>query len=380
MHWVAFGTYDVRSHPRVAVLIEGLRASGDVVAEVNAPLGVGTAERVELLRRPVRAPLFFGRLARRWARLARLGRRATRHRRPDAVLVGYMGHFDVILARLLFPDVPIVLDHLVSAAGTADDRGLAARGGPKSALLRRLDRAALRRADVIVLDTDERRRSIPGDLADRVVVVPVGATRDWFEIGRPAAEAAAAADEPLRAVFVGLYTPLHGCRTIGEALRDLAEEPEVEVTMVGTGQDYRACRDLAEVNRRVRWLDWVPAEELPALVASHDVSLGIFGVTAKAQEVVPTKVYQAAAAGCAVVTSDTPPQRTALGDAAAYVRAGDPHELAELLRELARDRDRLRRLQRAAGARAADLYTPGAVVTPLRSAVSSVIATKEQTP
>ena len=54
--------------------------------------------------------------------------------------------------------------------------------------------------------------------------------------------------------------------------------------------------------------------EGPALVAGHDVCLGIFGTGVKAQLVVPNKVYQGAAAGCAVVTSDTAPQRRALGE------------------------------------------------------------------
>lgn len=378
MHWVAFGTYDTRSHPRVAVLIEGLRAAGDTVDEVNAPLGVGTSERVEFLRRPLLAPVFFGRLAGRWLRLAALARQAKRRRPPDAVLVGYMGHFDVVLARLLFPDVPIVLDHLVSAAGTARDRGLAGAGGPKLRALHWLDRTALRRADVVLIDTEARRASIPDGISATVVVVPVGATQAWLDRGRAVLERdAAAPDGPLRVVFVGLFTPLHGALTIGAALRDLADD-DIAVTMVGTGQDHAACRELAEPNPRVRWIDWVPSERLPDLVAAHEVSLGIFGTTDKAAEVVPTKVYQAAAAGCAVLTSDTPPQRAAMGEAAVYVPAGDPQSLAEALRALSRDRNRLGRMRRSAALRVTELFTPQAVVAPLRSAVaSSLDATKE---
>ena len=45
---------------------------------------------------------------------------------PDVVLVGYLGHFDVHLARLLFRGVPVVLDHLVGASDTARDRRLEA--------------------------------------------------------------------------------------------------------------------------------------------------------------------------------------------------------------------------------------------------------------
>ena len=53
---------------------------------------------------------------------------------------------------------------------------------------------------------------------------------------------------------------------------------------------------------------------------------------------VPNKVFQGAAAGCAVVTSDTAPQRRVLGDAAVLVPPGDPAALAEALRSLAADR------------------------------------------
>ena len=76
----------------------------------------------------------------------------------------------------------------------------------------------------------------------------------------------------------------------------------------------------------------MPAANLPALVAGHDVCLGIFGTGDKALRVVPNKVFQGAAAGCAIVTSDTAPQRRALGDAAVLVPPGDPEALAAALR------------------------------------------------
>ena len=42
MRILFFGTYDVKSHPRVGVLAEGLRAHGHEVTECNAPLGLDT--------------------------------------------------------------------------------------------------------------------------------------------------------------------------------------------------------------------------------------------------------------------------------------------------------------------------------------------------
>ena len=375
MHWLAFGTYDTRSHPRVAVLLEGIRAGGDTLDEVNVPLGLQTVQRVELLRRPWRLPQLIGRLASAWVRLSVRGRATARRTRPDAVLVGYLGHFDIWLAKVLFRDTPIVLDHLVSAAGTAQDRGLASHGGVKMRLLRYLDRAALARADVIIVDTSERAADLPEGARERAVVVPVGATHEWFDLGRRVLEHPEQPSHhgPVRVVFVGLFTPLHGSRTIGEALALLAGDEDIEVTMVGTGQDYAACRAAAASNPRVTWLGWVTADVLPGLVAGHDISLGIVGTTEKAREVVPTKVFQAAAAGCAVITSDTAPQRRALGDAAVYVPAGDATALAQAVRRLAQDPARLHRVRRAAATHAAEHHTPLAVTAPLRTAMAALL-------
>jgi glycosyltransferase involved in cell wall biosynthesis len=359
------GTYDVDRHPRVGVLLEGLRAAGDEVVEANAPLPLDTAGRVRMLQQPWRLPLLALQLARCWWVVARRARRAGAAGAPDAVLVGYLGHFDVHLARLLFPrrtGTPIVLDHLVSAAGTAVDRGLSRGSRVRRRLLEAIDAAALARADVVVVDTPEHRAALPEHVRDRVVVVPVGAPRAWFDAGL---EHRVPPAGPLRVVFAGLFTPLQGTPTIGSALAALAGEP-VEVTMIGSGQDLDACRRLAADNPRVTWRSWVPAAELPAVVAAHDVNLGIFGTTAKALSVVPTKVYQGAAAGCVVVTSDTAPQRAALDGAAVLVPPGDPAALAEALRALAADRDRVRELAGRARARAADRFRPEVVVAALR--------------
>jgi len=377
MRWVAFGTYDVDRHPRVGALIEGLRAAGDDVVEVNRPLRLDTAARVEMLRRPWRLPLLAWQLSRCWLALARGARALPADQRLDAVLVGYLGHFDVHLARLLFPRTPIVLDHLVSAAGTARDRGLADGAGAKARLLAGIDAAALRRADVVVVDTPEHEHALPSTARSRAVVVPVGATAPWFDAG--ATRAPARDGDPLRVVFVGLFTPLHGTRTIGEALGLLAGDDRIRVTMVGDGQERAACQALAAANPHVTWVDWIGAAQLPAAVAAHDVSLGIVGTTDKALAVVPTKAYQGAAAGCVVVTSDTAPQREALGGAAVLVPPGDAQALAAALRGLADDRDAVRRLGRAARERALDRFSAGRVVAPLRdrplTAAAGVTAT-----
>lgn len=375
MRVLFFGSYDVAAHPRVAVLRDGLAARGHQVEEVNAPLGLSTAARVSMLRNPVLLPRLAWCLARSWWRLWR-GSRAYRRDGawPDAVVVGYLGHFDVLLARRLFPHLPVVLDHLIGASDTASDRGVS--GGLRQRLLRGLDQAALGAADVVVVDTEEHRAALPEPARRRALVVLVGAPQPWFAAAEQARSAGAGS---LRVVFFGLFTPLQGAPVIGAALAQLAGDP-VEVTMVGTGQDHAETRRLAAGNPRVTWRDWVAPGELPALVAGHDVCLGIFDTGPKAGRVVPNKVFQGAAAGTALVTSDTPPQRRVLGEAALFVPPGDPAALAGALRTLARDPDRLARARAAARTLAAECFTPDRVVAPLDERLRALVPPPEARP
>lgn len=373
---LGFGTYDVASHPRVAVLLEGLASiPGMTVRELDEPLGLSTAERVSILKQPWRLPQLVGRLASRWTLLSAGTRRYRAEHSPDVVLVGYMGHFDVLLARALFPQATLVLDHLIFAAGTARDRG---EGGLRARALEVLDSLATHAADVVVLDTEEHRELLADDVRERGVVVPVGAPEAWYRAGQRAGQRAAqaasapASDPALSVVFFGLFTPLQGAPTIARALRLLAERgAPVRATLIGSGQDRAECEEILTGLDTVRWVDWVDSAELPGVVASHDVCLGITGTTEKALNVVPNKVYQGLAAGCAVVTSDTAPQRRVLGEGAVLVEPGSPEALADALERLATEPGALEQA-RARAAQAAARFTASQAVAPLVEALEAL--------
>ena len=356
---VFFGTYDVGTHPRVGVLQEGLAANGFDVVEINEPLDFPTHARVELLTRPWKAPALAWRVARAWWTLWRRGRNVT----ADIVVVGYLGHFDVHLARRRF-GAPIVLDYLVGLGDTSVDRGVAA-SSRIARVLSAIDRRAVAAADVVLVDTNEQAAMCP---ADDPIVVPVGAPSSWFR--DPARH-----DDVLRVVFSGLYTPLQGTHAIGEAIGALGQRRDISFTMIGDGQDRAECERLAgpRSSGQVEWIDWIEASELAAVVNEHHVCLGIFGTTPKAARVVPNKVFQGVAAGCAIVTADTPPQRRVLDDAAAFVAPGDGHGLAATLAELADDPARLAE-HREAAARLADSLRPLSVCQPLVRALGFAAA------
>lgn len=357
---LAAGTYDLEAHPRMRVLIEGLKARGYPVEEIVEPLRLNTAERVEVLRHPSRLPRLARALSQSWLRLGpRLARRRRRAPRPSAVVVGHLGHFDVSLIRSLTRPVPVVLDYLISGAGTATDRG--ERGSVKQIVLRGLDTWALRHADLVLVDTQEHLDALPERFRDRAMVVPVSADRRWFDAGErrtPSVE-----DAPLSVVFFGLFTPLQGAPVIARALREL--DGLVQATVIGTGQEESEVEALLASVPGVRRLTWVPGDDLPDLVAGHDVCLGVFGLGDKASRVVPNKAYQGAAAGCVVVTSDTAPQRRAFGEHAVFVPPGDPVALAAVLRELAADRNHVHEIAARSVEHARESFSAAGAVEPL---------------
>lgn len=369
MQVVGFGTYDREKHPRVGILLDGLRQLGDEVTEINAPLGFSTAERVAMLGTPWLTYRLLLRLLRRWSAL--IVQLARARPAPDVVLVGYLGQFDVVLARLLFPRTVIALDLLIFGGDTASDRGV--RTGPKLRLLMALDRLAMACATLLIVDTEEHAGLVPAPSRHKVVVAPVGSPDEWF------AEPADLPTSPLRVLFYGLFTPLQGAPVIGAAIALLPPDTRIELTMVGSGQD------LAETRRRVAdsphvhdqlplvtWREWVEPGELRRLLREHHVCLGIFADTPKALRVTPNKVFQGAAAGCAIVTSDTPPQRRALGEAARFVRVADSIALADALRELAADPGEVRRLRTEAHQRAESGFRSRAVAQPVHDALMSL--------
>ncbi|MCP3855431.1 MAG: glycosyltransferase family 4 protein [Actinomycetia bacterium] len=355
---VLFGTFDEATHPRVTVLAEALSAAGHSVIRCNEPLDISTAEKLAAVHRPWKALPLIVRGVKRWIELVHRSRELGRHT-PDVVLVGYLGLFDVHLARLCFR-APVILDHMAPAAGTATDRGL-----PFHRILSLIDRMALRAATLTVLDTSDGRPEEPG-----TEVVRVGAPWRWFVEPRPEG----APTEPLSVCFFGLFTPLQGTEVIGGAIQLLGDRPDITWTLIGSGQDRPPMEEAIRGIDQVTWIDWVPAEDLPDVVASHDVCLGIFGTTAKGLRVVPNKVFQGAAAGCAVVTSATDNQQTALQGAGVLVPPGDAGALAEAIAELADDRELLAERKGAARARAEAAFSPRALSERMDHLVGSVVA------
>lgn len=317
MRALYFGTYE-RGYPRNAQVISCLRRAGVEVVERH--VGVWEGRRHN------------------WAAGGRVAARAVSAQAQlalggaptdfDAMIVGYPGHLDVPVARRIAGRRPLVFNPLVSLWDTlVADRGRFRPASPVARLIRRVDRAAFRRADLVVADTEAHAayfRAVFGLPEERVAVCLVGAEDRLFHPGSQS-------DEPFRALFVGKLIPLHGLDTI---LAAAALAPEIPFRVVGSGQLERLLETRPP---NVEWLPWVEYERLPDELRRAACALGVFGTSDKAARVIPNKAFQALACGTPLVTADTPAARELLvdGDSALLIPPGDARALAEAVRRLA---------------------------------------------
>ncbi|MBI4716143.1 MAG: hypothetical protein HY760_09460, partial [Nitrospirae bacterium] len=146
-----FGTYD-RTRPRNRILMEGIRKSGVEVMERHFSPWGGVEDKSQMgrLRRLWAVVLFV------WGYLL-LPLRYLRSSSHDAVVVGYLGHFDMFLARPLasLRGKPLIFDAFLSLYNTViEDRKLFRPGSLPARFLFWLDRTACRMADRVLLDTE----------------------------------------------------------------------------------------------------------------------------------------------------------------------------------------------------------------------------------
>jgi glycosyltransferase involved in cell wall biosynthesis len=341
-----FGTY-AREHSATRLLRGALTAAGYEVVECHVPLWERTRDKLagffgpaSLAQRGVEYVRALPRLRAQWRAMGRDAR---------LVVVGFNGQLDLLIARRLIDRrIPTVFAPLVTVTETlVEDRHVYRSGSAAARLAHWLDRATLGAADLVLADTEAHARYMAdtfGIARARIGTLYLGA-EPAFLAPAPAAPAPAPA-----VLFYGQYLPLHGLGAVVDAARRLAGR--LAMTLVGTGPERSAIEAQARGIPNLRFVDWVPYDELPVWIGRADLCLGIFGTSAKAARVIPNKVYQCAAGGRVVVTADTVGVREVFrhGDTAWLVPPGDGAALADALATLAADSER--RAAVAAAARA----------------------------
>lgn len=267
-------------------------------------------------------------------------------RRPDVVLVPHPSQIDAVIVGLLCRifRLPMVIDYFVSLHETVVvDRKLVQPRSLIARMLFRCDSWAARLADVVLVDTPEDAEAFAEATSTPLTkwhVVWVGADPTVF-FERPEVVV-----EPRSVLFYGTYIPLQGIEHIVRAATMMPRDWRIR--LVGDGQLRPEIERLVvDTGAPVELVDQVPEVELPALIASSMVCLGVFGSGDKTRRVVPNKVFQCMAVGRPVVTGDTPAVAI-LGSAVERVPLADPAAITAAVQRLMDDPVRREALARRA--------------------------------
>jgi glycosyltransferase involved in cell wall biosynthesis len=119
------------------------------------------------------------------------------------------------------------------------------------------------------------------------------------------------AENVCRVLYYGAYLPNHGIRTLLEAIRLLADQPQIQFEMVGKGIEQDLARQLAKQwgLNNVTFVDWLEKKELAQHILQADIILGAFGNTLHSRATIHNKTYEGLAMGKVVLTGDSPAMR-----------------------------------------------------------------------
>lgn len=329
---IVYATTREARYARNSTLVRALERFGDV--EVIAPGGSGQGfdRRLAYLGGVVHV-------------VARLLMRAVARRSADETLVlGFLAQPLAVVAGPLWRG-RLVADALVSVYDTVcHDKRLARHDSWLGRAARWLDARLVRRADVLLFDTEQHREYF-GTFADGPLPLPLVVRVGARPMKRP--DGPAPRSERFQVLFAGSFIPLQGAGVIVEAARLLRDEP-IDFTLIGSGQEHRAATERARVYglESMRFIGWVDLDTLDAWYHRADVILGIFGPTEKTRRVIPNKVFEALAIGQPVITGDTPAIREMLVPDRDVIccAVDDPAALAAAIRRASADRVRLREI------------------------------------
>ncbi len=235
-------------------------------------------------------------------------------------------------------NIPLVFDPLISAYDKqVFERSKLTEGSRRAKKLLRWERDCFSRADLVLADTLEHADFFASMLQvpqKRLVVIPVGAEEGLF---KPAENRTSRTQPPFEILFYGSFLHLQGPEIIIEAAR-IYQGPPAVWRLIGEGPLLESCRALAEGLANVEFLPWVPYTDLPEIICSADLILGVFGTTPKAGRVIPNKVYQALACAKPLITRRAPAYSCELQanneQGIVWVEPGDSEGLAAQVSDL----------------------------------------------
>jgi glycosyltransferase involved in cell wall biosynthesis len=219
-----------------------------------------------------------------------------------------------------------------------EDRKLVKTGGLLSRIIRAYEGFVLSLSDKVLIDTQQQADMLSTMYllpVDKCVPIPVGINETiWSPKPLPLET------KQFTAIFWGTFIPLHGIETIVDAARILnSQKAKIQIELIGTGQTANQIQSLLNEDwpENLLWKKKImPHEELAKYVVKAHCILGIFGMSEKANNVIPYKLYQALALNRPVITRASKTLSSKDQDYGIYtVEPGNAEALANTLINLA---------------------------------------------
>jgi len=228
-------------------------------------------------------------------------------------------------------------------------------------LLRLLERASYRLADLVVAPNESYRRLAlerGGKRPADVVVVRSGP--DEVAEGVLPTDGTLEDDEPPVVVFCGAMDAQDGVHLLLAASAEvLSKRPGgFRVELIGSGSNTDALRADAKrlgISSDLTWTGWLEGDDLRRRLANATIAVSPDEDNPFTRVSTMTKVTDYLGAGLPSLVADLPENRRTGDGAVEYFRAGDSHDLAQHLLVLLDDPDRRRLLADRARSRAQEL-------------------------
>ena len=300
-----FGTY-LRTYPRNKIIIDGLRNNNVEVIECHVDLWKGIEPRWHEIKSKFGKIKIACKIIFAYLQLFLLHQDIIRN--YDVMIVGYTGHLDIFLARLLasLKRKPLIFDAFVSLYSTfVEDRLLFSPDSFLASLLQKLDKISCFLSDGVFLDTQAHIEYFKKQLNitnTKFYRVWAGAD-DTVYYPRQTKKK----NKEFIALFIGGFIPLQGVEYIVKAAHLLNKKQDIKFRLVGVGQEYEDMKKMVKQFglKNIEFTGWLPYEKLPDEIASAQICLGIFGNTEKAKKVIPNKIYMSLAMAKPVITGDS---------------------------------------------------------------------------
>ncbi len=231
---------------------------------------------------------------------------------------------------------PIIFDPLISKYLTkVFDYKKISKYSPRAYKNYLKDKIAFRNCDILIADTQGHKDYFVRtfNLKESLVhVLPIGVQTDDFPVSN------FGENRILEVGFYGGFIPLQGTMNILKAAEILRYRSDIHFTLIGTGYEWERAKQFVKARNltSVEFTGWVPADDLPAAIGRFDICLGIFGDTAKADMVIPNKIFHYAAVQKPVITKNTPAIREIFtNEKDIFLCGNNPRDIADFVIKLA---------------------------------------------